>query len=79
MAALAWQFTWLTRFNFSPVTNADWKISLYILPLVILIQGLTSYRFGLYRGLWRFASLPDLWNIVRASIVGALCITLALF
>jgi len=79
MAALAWQFTWLTRFNFSPVTNADWKISLYILPLVILIQGLTSYRFGLYRGLWRFASLPDLWNIFRASIVGALCITLALF
>ena len=34
---------------------------------------------GLYRGLWRFASLPDLWNIARASVLGALAIALGLF
>ena len=79
MVVLAWQFTWLARFNFSPVTSADWKLSLYILPLVIVIQGIISFRFGLYRGLWRFASLPDLWNIFRASVLGALLITLFLF
>jgi len=79
MAAIAWQFSWFARFNFSPVTSADWKLSLYILPFVILIQGLVYFRFGLYRGLWRFASLPDLWNIFRAALIGALCITLVLF
>ncbi len=26
---------------------------------------------GLYRGVWRFASLPDLWNILRAAVFGA--------
>jgi len=79
MAAAAWQMSWVIRFNFELVAYPDWKLSLYALPMIVLIQGLVSYRFGLYRGLWRFASLPDLWNIFRAAIIGALSITLFLF
>jgi len=79
MAATAWQLSWLIRFNFELVSYPDWKLSFNSLPMIILIQGLVSFRFGLYRGLWRFASLPDLWNIFRASILGVLCITLVLF
>ena len=47
--------------------------------IVLLLQGMVLWWTGLYRGLWRFASLPDLWNIVRAAVVGTLLITLALF
>lgn len=47
--------------------------------LVLVVQGLVFWRVGLYRGLWRFASVPDLWNILKASIIGALGITLGLF
>ena len=79
MAAVAWQLSWLIRFNFELVSYPDWKLSLYALPMIVLVQGLVSYRFGLYRGLWRFASLPDLWNIFRAAIIGALSVTLVLF
>lgn len=79
MAAAAWQMSWLIRFNFELVTYPDWKLSLYALPMIVLIQGLVSYRFGLYRGLWRFASLQDLWNIFRTAIIGALSVTLVLF
>lgn len=78
MAALAWQFAWWARFNFE-FPFPGWWISLYALPVVIVIQGVISSRFRLYRGLWRFASLPDLWNIIRAAVLGSLCITLALF
>ncbi len=49
------------------------------LPLVLASQGLVLWWTGLYRGLWRFASLPDLWNIARAGVFGALAISLALF
>lgn len=47
--------------------------------IVLAAQGLVLWWTGLYRGLWRFASLPDLWNIARAGVLGALAITLGLF
>ncbi|HET7842616.1 MAG TPA: nucleoside-diphosphate sugar epimerase/dehydratase [Xanthomonadales bacterium] len=49
------------------------------LPIVLVAQGTVLYWTGLYRGLWRFASLPDLWNIARAGVVGSLFIALGLF
>ncbi len=79
MAAIAWQLSWFVRFNFELINHSDWKLSLYILPVTVLIQGFCSHRFRLYRGLWQFASLSDLWNIFRASVFGGLCITLVLF
>jgi FlaA1/EpsC-like NDP-sugar epimerase len=33
---------------------------------------------GLYRGLWRFASVPDLWNILKAALLGLLALALGL-
>jgi Predicted nucleoside-diphosphate sugar epimerases len=77
MSVLAWQFSWWARFLISPFDN--WEISLFMLPIVIIIQVLVFKRFRLYRGVWRFASIPDLWNIFRASIFGALSITLVCF
>ena len=78
MSVLAWQFSWWARFNFTfPFEN--WEISLFMIPLVLLVQVIVFKRFRLYRGIWRFASIPDLWNIFRASIFGALSITLICF
>ena len=42
-------------------------------------QGLVSWWVGLYRGLWRFASVPDLLNIFKASILGLLAVVIGLF
>ena len=39
--------------------------------LILIIQGFLQWRAGLYRGVWRFASLPDLGNLLRAAILGA--------
>lgn len=47
--------------------------------LVLLAQGAVFWWTGLYKGLWRFASVPDLWNIVKASVIGALAIAVTLF
>jgi len=78
MSVLAWQFAWWARFNFNfPFDN--WEISLFMLPIIVIVQVLIFRRFRLYRGVWRFASIPDLWNVFRASISGALSITLICF
>ncbi len=47
--------------------------------LVLLAQGLVFWNVGLYRGVWRFASVPDLINILKASVIGLLAIMVALF
>jgi FlaA1/EpsC-like NDP-sugar epimerase len=46
--------------------------------LILGIQGLVLWSTGLYKGLWRFASFPDLWNIARAAVFGTVLIISAL-
>ena len=48
------------------------------IAIVLLAQGLVFWWAGLYRGQWRFASVPDLWNILKASLLGLLAIALGL-
>lgn len=70
MIILAWQLAWFARFNFSMPPSAFWEANLRELPYVVFIQLFLNWRFNLYKGLWRFASLPDLWNITRSAMLG---------
>lgn len=47
--------------------------------LAVTVQGVVLWAVGLYRGLWRFASLPDLANLVRAGLLGVGLIMLTLY
>ncbi|MBP6597271.1 MAG: polysaccharide biosynthesis protein, partial [Arenimonas sp.] len=49
------------------------------LVIVLVAQGLVLRWVGLYQGLWRFASLPDLANLVRAALLGVLLVICILF
>jgi len=40
-----------------------------ILPFFLVAAALVYFVFGLHRNKWRFTSVPDLYNIVRASSV----------
>jgi FlaA1/EpsC-like NDP-sugar epimerase len=42
---------------------------LLYLPVYLAYAGTVYWIFNLYIGKWRFASLPDLWNILRAVTV----------
>ena len=48
------------------------------IALVLAVQALVLWRVGLYRGVWRFASVPDLINILKASLFGLFGIVFAL-
>jgi FlaA1/EpsC-like NDP-sugar epimerase len=78
MVWLAWYLTNLARFSVEPGAPAVALFAVEV-PIVLGAQGLVLWWTGLYRGLWRFASLPDLWNIARAGLFGSLAIALALF
>jgi FlaA1/EpsC-like NDP-sugar epimerase len=70
---IAWFCAYQLRFNFE--IPADQLISFFkSLPFVAVIQVISFYFFGLYRGVWRFASLIDLKRIVFS-----VCISLLFF
>lgn len=70
-AALAWVLAFWLRLNLS--LPAEFHAGLGRALLVCLpVQAYAYQAFGLYKGVWRYASLPDLKRIVFAVATGAL-------
>ena len=69
--AAAWLIAYWLRFNLElpePYNQQAWITALWVVPL----YGVIFFASGLYRGIWRFASLPDLQRIILAVGGGAL-------
>lgn len=76
MVALVWLgLRWMASVAGAPPAPA----ALFELAVFVIAQGLVLWAVGLYRGLWRFASLPDLANLVRAALLGVVLIAMILF
>jgi len=78
MATIAWTLAFLFRFEFNLEmleSAVYWQVLLITLPIHLVI----AYGFGLYRALWRFASIPDLWNIIKVVSISAVLLVTALF
>jgi FlaA1/EpsC-like NDP-sugar epimerase len=67
MVPAAWMLAYWMRFNLQQIPPDYLDTALQTLPLVMLVCGVVYWTFGLYRGVWRFASLPDLVRITKAS------------
>lgn len=77
-AAFAWSFAYLLRFNFEPPGNfVDEMVR--TLVWVAPLQSLIFWRFGLYHGLWRYASVTDLRRIFLSVLTAAALIPLVLW
>jgi len=78
MTALCWIGLFEIRLAIGGA-EVDWSYWSPGMALILLAQGVVFRWTGLYRGLWRFASLPDLVNIAKASVIGLFAIILLLF
>jgi FlaA1/EpsC-like NDP-sugar epimerase len=76
-AAIAWMLAFWLRFNLDVPPDYH-EMMLELLPWVVVIHAVTFWALGLYRGLWRFASLPDLRRILIAAGIAALALPTAL-
>ena len=73
-AAAAWIIAFWLRFNLDvpALYGAMMRESLmWVVPL----QAAVFLIFGLYRGIWRYASLPDLKRIVYAVVIAVLAVS----
>jgi FlaA1/EpsC-like NDP-sugar epimerase len=76
-AALAWTVVFFARWSYPAPPEAQ-LILLQTLPVVIAIELACFARFGLYRGIWRYASMHDVKRIVSAVGLSALLVPAAL-
>jgi len=71
LVGAALSLAYLLRFEFAiPALSLKQLIRLlaYIVPFKILV----FYIFGLYRGMWRYTSLKDFWQVAKASAFSSL-------
>jgi len=75
-AGVAWSAAFWLRFNLD-IPGEYSALMIGLLPSVMAIHGMAFWLLGLYRGLWRYASLPDLRRIVVAVAISALAVPAA--
>jgi len=79
MVPAAWLLAYWLRFNLGEIPDLYLGAALRALPAVVLIQAAVFWVFGLYRGIWRFASLPDIERITKAVLTGTTLVFAVLF
>ncbi len=57
-------------------SKADDLVTVFVAAVPIQIA--TNFLFGVYQGIWRYTSLPDIQRIVFAVFTGTVCISIAL-
>lgn len=66
----AFAFAYLLRFEFS-IPDAETEFMLRVLPLVLLVKLITFYVCRVYRILWAYVGIWDLFRILRASVLAS--------
>ena len=75
---VAWFAAHWLRFNLEipePFLSFAWQATAWVVPLNVAI----FWAFGLYRGIWRYASLPDLKRIIIAVLVASIVVPTLIF
>jgi FlaA1/EpsC-like NDP-sugar epimerase len=72
-AGAAWVLAYWFRFNLE-IPEEHYDIMLAKLPLVAGVHAAVFLALGLYRGLWRYASVPDMQRILMAVGLAGLAV-----
>jgi len=67
------------RFNLTPIPQLYFSGMLLVMSLAVPAHALTLWMFGCYRGIWRYASIPDLIRIVKSVTLGTMATVLGAF
>ncbi|MEW6427157.1 MAG: nucleoside-diphosphate sugar epimerase/dehydratase [Thermodesulfobacteriota bacterium] len=74
LLAAAHLLAYIIRFD-NQLSPLEWGYIRTVLPGLILLKVLIFFIFGLYRGMWRYTGIVDLFHIVKACVVAFLAAT----
>jgi FlaA1/EpsC-like NDP-sugar epimerase len=73
LVLLAHVLAYLTRFE-AGIPEEHISRMLSLMPMLAVVKMACFFFFNLYKGMWRYTSLPDLFNVIKASVVASLLI-----
>ncbi len=77
LIAVSYLFSYLLRFE-GQIPPQEWtNLKSTILPILIL-KIFVFYRFNLYKGMWRYTSLTDSLNVLKATVISSAIIILGI-
>lgn len=79
MIPAAWFGAYWLRFNLGVIPQEFMASAFKWFPFVVIAQAGAFFYFQLYRGHWRFASIPDLIRIIKAVTIGAFSVLVIIF
>ncbi len=77
ISILTFGIAFYIRFD-GDIPQHEWHLMLKSLPIVVLVRFGFFYYLGLYRGIWRYASIEDLMGIFRAVSLSSMALIVAL-
>ena len=77
LLAMSYYGSFLLRFDFHPDVSYQ-SMFVRTLPLVVAVELLVFYAFGLLCGWWRYAGMSDALDICEASFTGAVVLYLVI-
>jgi UDP-GlcNAc:undecaprenyl-phosphate GlcNAc-1-phosphate transferase len=72
LIAFSYYLSYRVRFGFSYEFVVFFKVFLKSLPAIIICKFIAFFALGVYRGMWRYVGLTDVFVYLKASIVGTL-------
>jgi len=72
---ISFYMAYAIRFDFS-IPNSYFIDMLNIIPVIIVLKVIFFIGFHMYQGMWRYTSIIDLFNIVKAVLVSSISIIL---
>ena len=73
----AFLLAYLLRFE-GEIPAHEWEHLLSVVPYILLLKLISFWFFGLYKGMYRYFSLVDLQNVIKATFTSSAIIVLAI-
>lgn len=73
LLGLSWYGAYFLRFNFT-IPKYSIEQAVGFLPVVVVIKMIIFKFFNLYKGMWRYTSIEDLFNIIKGSVFSTLVV-----
>jgi UDP-GlcNAc:undecaprenyl-phosphate GlcNAc-1-phosphate transferase len=77
LVGIAYYSAFFLRLGFQ-TSGEHWDAVVTAFPIVLVVRSACFYWFGLYRGVWKYTSTPDIVKIVKAVTVGSAVILMVL-